>query len=601
MRRQSSRLAPALEPLEARILLAADMCNDEDEASDAVEIDVAAIGTRDAGSTLSTAYDLGQLGTSRSYSGSVGGRDLRDVMRFTLSSESTVTLSLTGLQADIDLGLYNASGQRLTISENAGSAAESIVTTLEAGTYYLAVLPWRRASSTYVLAAGAVAKPVDPPAQDPDDPTQPPTTSFPDVAYYGGANDWNLNSINAPEAWAQGYTGEGVVVAVVDTGVDVNHPDLLSQLWVNAGEIAGNGLDDDGNGFVDDVSGWDFSASDNNPDDVNGHGTHVAGTIAAASNGVGATGVAPDARIMPVRVLGDNGSGTAAAVAAGIRYAADNGADIINLSLGGSFSSVILSAIEYAMQLNVLVVAAAGNEYASAPGYPARFAASLSNVISVGAHSSSNAIASFSNDVGSSGAVQVDAPGVGVYSTYVDGRYTQLSGTSMATPHVAGLAALALSANPNLTAAQLRNLIVAGADRTISGSDSQGGINAAATVAMAAGGQTSASSATAAPTVSTSATYAAVRFIFSRSDAGFAPWLGASVAEDASESVDDWALVAPAVPEQVPSASSRALVAAVWADAGPLDEACFGEAEEADPDESGEYGWDGELETLMAV
>ena len=98
------------------------------------------------------------------------------------------------------------------------------------------------------------------------------------MAYYGGSNDWNVNSINAPEAWAQGYTGQGVVVAVVDTGVDMNHPDLVSQIWVNPGEIAGNGIDDDHNGYVDDRSGWDFSAGDNNPDDGNGHGTHVAGT-----------------------------------------------------------------------------------------------------------------------------------------------------------------------------------------------------------------------------------------------------------------------------------------------------------------------------------
>jgi subtilisin family serine protease len=184
-------------------------------------------------------------------------------------------------------------------------------------------------------------------------------------------------------------------------------------------------------------------------------------------------------------------------VAAGIRYAAANGADIINLSLGGGFSSIILAAIQYAMSLDVLVVAAAGNESAAAPGYPARFSASLANVISVGAYASSGAIASFSNDVGASGAVQVDAPGVGVYSTYVDGRYGSLSGTSMATPHVAGLAALALSANPNLTASQLRSLIVDGTDRAIAGSDSAGGVNAALTVALAVAGRTSSATTTA--------------------------------------------------------------------------------------------------------
>jgi subtilisin family serine protease len=169
------------------------------------------------------------------------------------------------------------------------------------------------------------------------------------------------------------------------------------------------------------------------------------------------------------------------------------GANIINLSLGGSYSAVILSALQYAVSHNVLVVAAAGNEYASTPGYPARFSSSLSSVISVGAYDSSGTIASFSDGVGNSGAVQVDAPGVGIYSTYPNDRYATMSGTSMAAPHVAGLAALALSANHNLTAAQLRNIIVAGANDTISGSDSVGGINAAMTVALALSGQTSSS------------------------------------------------------------------------------------------------------------
>jgi hypothetical protein len=494
------------EPLEARNLLSAvAMCQDDtDDTTDEVASETAALAADlfsalDAGSTTATAYDLGALGATRSLAGSVGGTDPRDVLRFTLGGQSTVNLALSGLTADIDLYLYNAAGQLIGSSTNSGAASESISSALGAGTYYILAAPWGRAVSRYTLTVGATATQPTTPTTPTTNPTTPstPVAAFPDVAYYGGTNEWNLNSINAPESWAQGYTGQGVVVAVVDTGVDVNHPDLMSQLWVNADEIAGNGIDDDRNGYVDDVSGWDFATGDNNPDDGNGHGTHVAGTIAADNNGFGATGVAPGATIMPVRVLGSNGSGTAAAVAAGIRYAAANGADIINLSLGGGFSSIILSAIQYAMSLDVLVVAAAGNESAATPGYPARFSASLANVISVGAYASSGAIASFSNDVGTSGAVQVDAPGVGVYSTYVDGRYGRLSGTSMATPHVAGLAALALSANPNLTASQLRSLIVEGTDRTIAGSDSAGGINAALTVALAVAGQTSSATATA--------------------------------------------------------------------------------------------------------
>jgi subtilisin family serine protease len=196
---------------------------------------------------------------------------------------------------------------------------------------------------------------------------------------------------------------------------------------------------------------------------------------------------------MPVRVLDANGSGTDTAVAAGIRFAAQHGANIINLSLGGGFSSTIYAALQYAQSLNVLVVAAAGNEAAPTPSNPADASATLSNVISVGAYDSSNRLAYFSNHVGNSGAVQVDSPGVNIYSTYAGNRYAYLSGTSMATPAVTGLAALALSANHALTASQLRSVIVNGADHLISGSDSRGGIDAALTVALARAGVTSAS------------------------------------------------------------------------------------------------------------
>ncbi|REK15732.1 MAG: peptidase S8 [Planctomycetota bacterium] len=620
MRRTTTwRGTPYFEQLETRCLLAGNTCGgSEDETeeigADDLLFDTAAIGVRDAGSTMGSAYDLGQLGATRSFDGYVGGLDYRDVMRFTIDSDSTVTLGLTELRADIDLALYDSNGRRLAASDAAGTTSESIVADLAAGTYFIVVTPWRWAASTYVLSVGATAHVADPPAEDspaedpPADTTDPPVTSFPDVAYYGGSNEWNLNAINAPESWAQGYTGEGAVVAVIDTGVDLYHPDLVHQIWVNAGEIAGNGIDDDGNGYVDDVSGWDFAAGDNNPDDVHGHGTHVAGTIAAESNGFGATGVAPDATIMPVRVLGDNGSGSASSVAAGIRYAAANGADIINLSLGGAFSSVILSAIEYALQLDVLVVAAAGNESATAPGYPARFAASLSNVISVGAHSSAGAIASFSNDVGASGAVQVDAPGVSVYSTYVNDGYGRLSGTSMAAPHVAGLAALALSANSALSATELRSLITAGADRSIGGSDAIGRINAATTVALAAGGQSSTSPSASSQSQSAAPFAAVVRLIFSSIEDDGVPVISAqatdaSAADDASlTSLDDLALLS--APREVMrsrrAADDLAVVALVDDASAVLDEEALCEA--IDSDEAwDELAWHSQLDALASA
>jgi hypothetical protein len=442
--------------------------------------------------TAATAYDLGTLTAAKTINSLVMA-DSEDWYKFTITSAAKptdfVSINFNNSQGDLQLAIYSSYGYLMGASQGTGNSEAVTLNLLQPGTYYAKVFGASGAQNpNYSIT-------ISPPAA----PASAPVTVFPDVAYYGGTQDWALNSINAPEAWAQGYTGQGVIVAVVDTGVDFNHPELNSQIYVNPGEIAGNGIDDDHNGYVDDTSGWDFYSNDNYADDGNGHGTHVAGIIAAAANGFGVTGVAPGAKIMPVRVLGSDGSGSSNSVAAGIRYAVDNGADIINMSLGGSLSTVIQSAIQYAQQHNVLVVSAAGNDSGAMPTYPARLSASLSNLISVGAYNSSNVHASFSDLVGASGAVQVDAPGVAIYSTYLNGQYATLSGTSMATPEVSGLAALTLSANPSLTAAQLRNLIVAGANRAISGSDSVGGVNAAITVALAASGQTTASAASADP------------------------------------------------------------------------------------------------------
>jgi len=409
------------------------------------------------------------------------------------------------------IAIYDQSRRRVAISSIRGDSQTSLTAELESGSYVAIVFGGYGRYTLSLDFAADVDVPVDETTAPetvlpertvdeepaPNSPTQTPApnptpqTELPAADWYGGNLDWNLNSVNAPEAWQAGYRGEDVVVAVIDTGVNISHSDLDDNVWVNADEIAGDGIDNDGNGFIDDRYGWNFVGNNSNVADDNGHGTHVAGSIAAEQNGVGATGVAPDAEVMSIKVLNSDGSGFVNSIARGIRYAVDNGAHIINLSLGGGYSTAIASAIGYAADNDVFVVAAAGNESANVPGNPASLSRSYENVLSVGAYDSNGRIAGFSNGVGNSGAVQVDAPGVSVYSTAANGRYTWLSGTSMAAPHVAGVAALTLSANSNLTAASLRNIIVQSSDRSASGSDATGVVNASLAIPQAINGSAS--------------------------------------------------------------------------------------------------------------
>ncbi|MBN3889451.1 MAG: S8 family serine peptidase [Nostoc sp. JL31] len=281
--------------------------------------------------------------------------------------------------------------------------------------------------------------------------------TFADVPDLGG-NNWGADLVKAPEVWAHGYTGKGVVVAVVDTGVDYNHEDLTNNIWTNTKEIAGNGIDDDGNGYIDDNYGWNFADQNNNTLDDNGHGTHVSGTIAGENNNYGVTGIAYDAKIMPVKALDSSGSGSYSSISKGIRYAVDNGANVINLSLGGASSNRTLeSAINYASSKGVIVVMAAGNDGDSSPDYPARYASKSG--IAVGAVDKNNNLADFSNRSGTNQIAYVTAPGVKVYSSVPNNQYATYSGTSMAAPHVAGIVALMLSANSNLTDAQVRQIV----------------------------------------------------------------------------------------------------------------------------------------------
>jgi|GEM_PF-6559506 len=265
--------------------------------------------------------------------------------------------------------------------------------------------------------------------------------------------------------WATGARGAGVLVAVIDSGLQTAHPDLSSNVWVNSTERNGvSGRDDDGNGFVDDVNGWNAILQSGNVQDDNGHGTHVSGTIAALDNGVGVLGVAPQAKIMSVKVVGADGSGSLSSFIAGLDYAVRNRAKVINMSLGGGPGSPVEDeALSAAARAGAVLVMAAGNEGLASPDAPALYASRFG--LAVGAVDSTGAQASFSNRSGFTSMGYVTAPGVQIVSTYLNGQYARMSGTSMASPHVAGLAALLWSAKPTLTAAQIESAIYQTATR----------------------------------------------------------------------------------------------------------------------------------------
>lgn len=301
---------------------------------------------------------------------------------------------------------------------------------------------------------------------------------------------WGVKRVGAPAAWGT-TRGAGVRVAVIDTGIDYGHPDIAANVWTNPGEIAGNGVDDDVNGYVDDVYGYDFADDDGDPLDDHGHGTHVAGTVAAVGdNGAGVVGVAYEAEVMAVRGLGRFGFGTVSDLAQAILYAVDMGADVINASWSGGFSQTIADAIASAHAAGVVFVAAAGN---SAGDVSSTFPAADPNTIAVTAFDHLDGRASFSNfgedvDVGAPGGGDLPPPAakqfpsasiLSLHSSAIapaedfddklilsqgGAEYLRIAGTSMAAPHVSAVAALVLADDPSLSVEQVRQLLRTTAD-----------------------------------------------------------------------------------------------------------------------------------------
>ncbi len=265
-------------------------------------------------------------------------------------------------------------------------------------------------------------------------------------------------AIGAPEAWKVA-SGRGVLVAVLDTGVDATDPDLRDALWTNPSEVPGNGRDDDGDGYVDDVHGVDLVNDDGDPADDEGHGTHVAGIIAARINGTGVVGLAPEATLLPVKVLDAHRGGNTDTVAEGIRFALAHGADVINVSVNGPAQSTALqNAVHAATLAGVTVVASAGNDgddLGLVPSYPA--SSPEPSVLAVGATDGDSLLAAFSNF---GRGVALTAPGVDILSTARGDGFELRSGTSMAAPEVSAALALLRSARPDLPASALRDALL---------------------------------------------------------------------------------------------------------------------------------------------
>ena len=372
----------------------------------------------------------------------------------------------------------------------------------------------------------------------------------------------SVGRINAAEAWGLSTGSSSVVVGILDSGMNYTHPDLSANVWVNPGEIAGNGIDDDGNGYIDDVNGVDTVNNDSNPVDDNFHGTHVAGTIGAVgNNGLGVAGVAWSVKMIPCKFLNAGGSGSTSGAIQCLDYMtnlkSNAGINIVatNNSWGGgsSFSSALYQAIQRSEAANILFVAAAGNSGSdndAVATYPANF--DLSNIISVAAIDQNGGLASFSNY----GATTVDigAPGVSIASTYSGNSYAYLSGTSMATPQVTGAIALLRSYKPNLTMTQTKASITTSgtALSSLSGKTSTGkNINLFGALTTTQSTVTPTSTPTSTATATATATATSAPTIIPTATPSIAPTVSPTIAPTIE-------IPAPAQPTQPPIATVTA-------------------------------------------
>jgi thermitase len=358
--------------------------------------------------------------------------------------------------------------------------------------------PLRRAAFAKMISRNPQAQ-IAAKADNPPIPDAPQLDSGSDPLF---SKQWGMIDIGVTDAWTKSKGSSGVIVAVIDTGVDYTHEDLLPNLWRNSKDIPDNGIDDDGNGYIDDTIGWDFVSNDNKPYDLAmepleilfkggnpGHGTHCAGNVAArGDNGKGIAGVAPNVKIMSLRFISEKGQGTTADAIKAVRYAVDNGARVLSNSWGSEGeepgspeNQALRDTVQYAQDRGALFVAAAGNGHKGVgydndadkdPAYPASYSHDV--IISVAALDINDNLGAFSN--WGTKSVDIGAPGVKVFSTVVDQGYSDIvidkfgikatwDGTSMATPHVAGAAALYWSKYPEKTWQDVKAAILGSAKK----------------------------------------------------------------------------------------------------------------------------------------